>query len=54
MYIDENDLLSFMRDDDVKKVHQLFEGGSETQKITKKSFRNWVVITLSKKKFIFF
>ncbi|KAL5549683.1 hypothetical protein UlMin_004914 [Ulmus minor] len=41
-YIDEEDLLQFLKSEEVYTVFPLFEG-SETGKISKSAFRNWVV-----------
>lgn len=43
MHIDEEDLLRFMRIDEVDNLLSLFEGEGEKGKIKKASFRNWVV-----------
>ncbi|KAM3684906.1 hypothetical protein ACB094_11G080100 [Castanea mollissima] len=42
-YIDEEDLLKFLKSEEVKTIFPLFEGALETGRITKSSFRNWVV-----------
>ncbi|XP_057545396.1 mechanosensitive ion channel protein 10-like [Amaranthus tricolor] len=42
-YIDEEDLLRFMKMDEVNKVFPLFEGAVETGKITKTALKKWVV-----------
>ncbi|XP_048132765.1 mechanosensitive ion channel protein 10-like [Rhodamnia argentea] len=42
-YIEEEDLLRFLKREEVHTVFPLFEGAMETGKITKSSFRNWVV-----------
>ncbi|KDP39588.1 hypothetical protein JCGZ_02608 [Jatropha curcas] len=42
-YIDEEDLLRFLKSEEVHTIFPLFEGAVETGKITKSSFRNWVV-----------
>lgn len=42
-YIDEEDLLSFLKTVEIHTIFPLFEGAVETGKITKSSFRNWVV-----------
>ncbi|KAI7730589.1 hypothetical protein M8C21_021113 [Ambrosia artemisiifolia] len=51
-YIEENDLLRFMSQDDVKKVLPLFEGAVETGRIKKKAFSNWVVSVYKERKFL--
>ncbi|MFS7991261.1 putative mechanosensitive ion channel MscS, LSM domain superfamily [Helianthus anomalus] len=51
-YIEESDLLRFMRVEDVKKVLPLFEGAVETGKIKKKIFSNWVVNVYKERKFL--
>ncbi|XP_054780892.1 mechanosensitive ion channel protein 10-like isoform X2 [Prosopis cineraria] len=42
-YIEEEDLLRFLKRDEVYMIFPLFGGALETGKITKSSFRNWVV-----------
>ncbi|KAL0008297.1 hypothetical protein SO802_009799 [Lithocarpus litseifolius] len=42
-YIDEEDLLKFLKSEEVHTIFPLFEGALETGRITKSSFRNWVV-----------
>nr|POF27176.1 mechanosensitive ion channel protein 10 [Quercus suber] len=42
-YIDEEDLLKFLKSEEVNTIFPLFEGALETGRITKSSFRNWVV-----------
>jgi hypothetical protein len=42
-YIEEEDLLKFLKTVEVHSIFPLFEGAVETGKITKSSFRNWVV-----------
>ncbi|KAK4270543.1 hypothetical protein QN277_023566 [Acacia crassicarpa] len=42
-YIVEEDLLRFLKRDEVYMIFPLFGGALETGKITKSSFRNWVV-----------
>ncbi|KAK9911495.1 hypothetical protein M0R45_035403 [Rubus argutus] len=42
-YIEEEDLLRFLKTDEIHTIFPLFEGAIETGKITKSSFRNWVV-----------
>ncbi|KAH9604420.1 hypothetical protein KSS87_008513 [Heliosperma pusillum] len=42
-YIDEEDLLRFMRLDEVHEVFHSFEGAVETGKITKLALKKWVV-----------
>ncbi|KAL6506656.1 hypothetical protein OROHE_022488 [Orobanche hederae] len=42
-YIYEDDLLRFMREDEVLKTMYLFEDGSEQKRISKKALKNWVV-----------
>ncbi|KZV18990.1 mechanosensitive ion channel protein 10-like [Dorcoceras hygrometricum] len=49
-YINENDLLRFMPEEDVVNVFSLFEGAAESRKITKSSFRNWVVRVCNERK----
>ncbi|KAK2983418.1 hypothetical protein RJ640_016025 [Escallonia rubra] len=42
-YIEEEDLLRFLKSEEVYTIFPLFEGAIETGRITKSSFRNWVV-----------
>ncbi|CAN1305694.1 Mechanosensitive ion channel protein 10 [Linum perenne] len=42
-YIEEEDLLRFLTMDEVQTIFPFFEGAIETGKITKSSFRNWLV-----------
>ncbi|XP_058086346.1 mechanosensitive ion channel protein 10-like [Magnolia sinica] len=42
-YIEEDDLLRFLKKDEVHTIFPLFEGAMETGKIKKSAFRNWVV-----------
>ncbi|KAI6706284.1 hypothetical protein NL676_009246 [Syzygium grande] len=42
-YIEEEDLLRFLKREEVHTIFPLFEGAMETGRITKSSFRNWVV-----------
>ncbi|EEF38371.1 conserved hypothetical protein [Ricinus communis] len=42
-YIEEEDLLRFLKREEVHTIFPLLEGALETGKITKSSFRNWVV-----------
>lgn len=42
-YIEEEDLLRFLHSEEVNTIFPLFEGAIETGRITKSSFRNWVV-----------
>ncbi|XP_068342719.1 mechanosensitive ion channel protein 10-like [Pyrus communis] len=42
-YIEEEDLLRFLKSDEIHTIFPLFEGAIETGKITKSSFKNWVV-----------
>ncbi|KAK9705526.1 hypothetical protein RND81_07G063800 [Saponaria officinalis] len=42
-YIDEDDLLRFIKQDEMHEVFHSFEGAIETGKIKKKSLRKWVV-----------
>ncbi|XP_024980652.1 mechanosensitive ion channel protein 10-like isoform X1 [Cynara cardunculus var. scolymus] len=51
-YIEEDDLLRFMDEDDVKKVFSLFQGAVETGKIKRKPFSNWVVNVYKERKFL--
>lgn len=42
-YIDEDDLLRFLRREEVDLVFPLFEGATEIGKIKRKSLKNWLV-----------
>ncbi|WCJ27708.1 Mechanosensitive ion channel family protein [Euphorbia peplus] len=42
-YIEEEDMLRFLKSEEVHTIFPLFEGALETGRITKSSFRNWVV-----------
>ncbi|KAF5464660.1 hypothetical protein F2P56_014720 [Juglans regia] len=42
-YIEEEDLLRFLHIEEVNTIFPLFEGAVKTERITKSSFRNWVV-----------
>uniref|UniRef100_A0A5B7B7G2 Mechanosensitive ion channel protein n=1 Tax=Davidia involucrata TaxID=16924 RepID=A0A5B7B7G2_DAVIN len=42
-YLEEEDLLRFLKSEEVYTIFPLFEGALETGRITKSSFRNWVV-----------
>ncbi|KAL5572399.1 hypothetical protein UlMin_021996 [Ulmus minor] len=42
-YIDEEDLLRFMKKEEVDLVFTMFEGARETGKIKRKSLKNWLV-----------
>ncbi|OWM83230.1 hypothetical protein CDL15_Pgr012711 [Punica granatum] len=42
-YIEEEDLLNFLKREEVHTLFPTFEGALETGRITKSSFRNWVV-----------
>ncbi|XWS57968.1 hypothetical protein CRYUN_Cryun09bG0218800 [Craigia yunnanensis] len=42
-YIEEEDLLRFLNNEEVHTILPLFEGALETGNISKSSFRNWVV-----------
>lgn len=43
-YIEEDDLLEFFNKEVVDNIFPMFEGAVETGKISKKAFRNWMVI----------
>ncbi|XP_065851167.1 mechanosensitive ion channel protein 10-like isoform X1 [Euphorbia lathyris] len=49
-YIDEEDLLRFMKKDEVDNVIPLFEGGTETGKIKRKALKNWLVNVYNERK----
>uniref|UniRef100_A0A803L6A1 Mechanosensitive ion channel MscS domain-containing protein n=1 Tax=Chenopodium quinoa TaxID=63459 RepID=A0A803L6A1_CHEQI len=42
-YIEEEDLARFLKRNEIHAIFPLFEGALETGRITKSSFRNWVV-----------
>jgi hypothetical protein len=42
-YIEEDDLMRFLMRVEIHAIFPLFEGALETGKISKPSFRNWVV-----------
>nr|XP_028960675.1 mechanosensitive ion channel protein 10-like [Malus domestica] len=50
IYIEEEDLLRFLKSDETHTIFPLFEGAIETGKITKSSFRNWVVYAYIERK----
>ncbi|XP_017419993.1 mechanosensitive ion channel protein 10-like [Vigna angularis] len=43
IYIDKDDLLRFMKNEEVENVLPLFEGAVETRRIKRKSLKNWLV-----------
>ena len=45
--MDEEDLLRFMKKEEVDNVLPLFEGAAETGKIKRKSLKNWLVSFLT-------
>ena len=45
-YIDLEDIMRFMREDEALKTMSLFEGASQSGKISKSALKNWVVRTL--------
>ncbi|KAI4312580.1 hypothetical protein MLD38_037386 [Melastoma candidum] len=49
-YIEEDDLLRFFIADEVSAILPLFEGAAEAGRITKSSFRNWVVHAYTERK----
>ncbi|KNA14876.1 hypothetical protein SOVF_103470 [Spinacia oleracea] len=49
-YIEEDDLSRFLKRNEIHEIFPLFEGALETGKITKSSFRNWVVRTYFERK----
>ncbi|OMO87894.1 Mechanosensitive ion channel MscS [Corchorus capsularis] len=51
-YIEEEDLLRFLKRVEVHTIFPLFEGALETGRITKSSFRNWVVKAYFERKFL--
>ena len=44
-YIEEDDLLRFMKKEEVDNLLPLFEGAVETGKIKRSTFKHWVVRT---------
>ncbi|CAK7352492.1 unnamed protein product [Dovyalis caffra] len=49
-YIDEDDLLRFMKKEEVENVILLFEGAAETRKIKRSTLRNWLVNVYNERK----
>ncbi|WCJ42759.1 Mechanosensitive ion channel family protein [Euphorbia peplus] len=49
-YIDEDDLLRFMKKEEVDNVIPLFEGAAETGKIKRKVLKNWLVNVYNERK----
>ncbi|THG12366.1 mechanosensitive ion channel protein 10-like [Camellia sinensis] len=49
-YIDEEDLLPFMKKEEVDNMLPMFEGAAATGKIKKSSLRNWVVNVYNERK----
>ncbi|XP_052182203.1 mechanosensitive ion channel protein 10-like isoform X2 [Diospyros lotus] len=49
-YVDEEDLLRFMKKEEVDNVLPMFAGAEETGKIKKSSLRNWVVNVYNERK----
>ncbi|XP_073132176.1 mechanosensitive ion channel protein 10-like [Henckelia pumila] len=49
-YINENDLLRFIEKEEVDYAFSLFEGAAESRRITKTSFRSWVVGVYNERK----
>lgn len=49
-YIDKDDLLRFMPQEEVDNAFPLFEGAVEARRIKKSSFRNWVVKAYNERK----
>ncbi|XP_059634775.1 mechanosensitive ion channel protein 10-like isoform X2 [Cornus florida] len=49
-YIDEEDLLRFMKKEEVDNVLPLFEGAAETGKIKKSALKHWVVSVYNERK----
>lgn len=45
-YIEKEDLLRFMRIEEVENLLPLFEGAVETGRIKRKSLKNWLVKSL--------
>ncbi|XVF13744.1 hypothetical protein REPUB_Repub08aG0234200 [Reevesia pubescens] len=51
-YIEEEDLMRFLKRVEVHTIFPLFEGALETGRISKSSFRNWVVRAYFERKFL--
>ncbi|KAK6251591.1 Mechanosensitive ion channel MscS - like 5 [Theobroma cacao] len=51
-YIEEEDLMRFLKGVEVYTIFPLFEGALETGRISKSSFRNWVVRAYFERKFL--
>ncbi|XP_057467409.1 mechanosensitive ion channel protein 10-like [Actinidia eriantha] len=51
-YMDEEDLLRFMKKEEVENVLQLIEGETETRKIKKSSLKKWVVYVYNERKLL--
>ncbi|XP_050218254.1 mechanosensitive ion channel protein 10-like [Mercurialis annua] len=49
-YIDEDDLLRFMKKEEVNNVIPLFEGATETRKIKRSALKNWLVNVYNERK----
>ncbi|GKU95917.1 hypothetical protein SLEP1_g9214 [Rubroshorea leprosula] len=51
-YIEEEDLMRFLKRAEIHTIFPLFEGALETGRISKSSFRNWVVRAYFERKFL--
>ncbi|XWS70074.1 hypothetical protein CRYUN_Cryun03dG0017800 [Craigia yunnanensis] len=51
-YIEEEDLLRFMKNEEVDNVLPLFEGAVETRKIKRSTLKNWLVNVYLERKFL--
>ncbi|XWS49345.1 hypothetical protein CRYUN_Cryun13aG0155800 [Craigia yunnanensis] len=51
-YIEEEDLMRFLKKVEVHTIFPLFEGALETGRISRSSFRNWVVRAYFERKFL--
>ncbi|KAJ6698964.1 MECHANOSENSITIVE ION CHANNEL PROTEIN 5 [Salix purpurea] len=49
-YIDEDDLLRFMKKEEVDNMIPLFEGAAETRKIKRSALKNWLVNVYNERK----
>ncbi|KAB5552530.1 hypothetical protein DKX38_009841 [Salix brachista] len=49
-YIDEDDLLRFMKKEEVDNMIPLFEGSAETRKIKRSALKNWLVNVYNERK----
>ncbi|KAL6005855.1 hypothetical protein ACLOJK_039900 [Asimina triloba] len=50
MYVDEEDLLQFLKEDEVRTMLPYFEGANETRRIERSAFKKWVVKAYKERK----